>query len=63
MMISGVLFRLIVLLKVLILIFLGHLFRRAHAAQVCSNVGFAAVDSNFECSVAKAARQIVSERW
>jgi hypothetical protein len=33
-MISGVLFRLIVLLKVLILILLGHLFRRADAAQV-----------------------------
>jgi hypothetical protein len=38
-------------------------FRRADAAQVCSNVGFVAVDGVFECSVANAARQIVSERW
>ena len=38
-------------------------FRRADAAQVCSNVGFVEVDGVFECSVAKAARQIVSERW
>jgi hypothetical protein len=28
-----------------------------------SNVGFAPVDGPFECSVAMAARQIVSERW
>ena len=37
--------------------------RRADAAQVCNNVGFVAVDGVFECSVATAARQIVSERW
>ena len=38
--------------------------RRADAAQVCSNLGFVAVDGAFECSpAAKAARQIVSERW
>ena len=36
---------------------------RADAAQVCNNVGFLAVDGEFECSVAPAARQIVSERW
>ena len=41
----------------------GALFRRADAAQVCNNVGFVVVDGAFECSVAKAARQIVSERW
>ena len=38
-------------------------FRSTDAAQVCSNVGFVAVDGQFECSEAKAARQIVSERW
>jgi hypothetical protein len=27
-------------------------FRRADAAQVCSNVGFVEVDGAFECSVA-----------
>ena len=37
--------------------------RRADAAQVCSNLGFVVADGAFECSVAKAARQIVSERW
>jgi hypothetical protein len=40
--------------------------RRADAAQVCNHVGFVAVltvDGPFECSVAIAARQIVSERW
>ena len=37
--------------------------RRADAAQVCSNVGFVAVDGALECSAATAARQIVSERW
>ena len=37
--------------------------RRADAAQVCSNLGFVAVDGDFECSPAIAARQIVSERW
>ncbi len=31
--------------------------------QVCSYVGFVAVDGRFECSVAKAARQIVSKGW
>ncbi len=41
----------------------GASFRSADAAQVCSNVGFVAVDGVFECSFAKAARQIVSERW
>jgi hypothetical protein len=41
----------------------GASFRRADAAQVCNNVGFVVVDGAFECSVAKAARQIVSERW
>ena len=34
--------------------------RRADAAQVCSHVGFVAVDGEFECSFAIAARQIVS---
>ncbi len=38
-------------------------FRSADAAQVCNDVGFVDVDGVFECSVAKAARQIVSERW
>jgi hypothetical protein len=40
----------------------GASFRSADAAQVCSNVGFVVVDGVFECSVAAAARQIVSER-
>jgi hypothetical protein len=35
----------------------------ADAAQVCSNVGFVVGDGAFECSVALAARQIVTERW
>jgi hypothetical protein len=38
-------------------------FRRADAAQVCNDVGFVVVDGAFECSVAIAARQIVSKRW
>ena len=37
--------------------------RRADAAQVCSNLGFVAVDGPFECSPTTAGRQIVSERW
>ena len=37
--------------------------RRADAAQVCNDLGFVTVDGEFECSVAIAARQIVSERW
>ncbi len=37
--------------------------RRADAAQVCNNGGFVSFDGIFECSVAIAARQIVSERW
>ena len=41
----------------------GASFRSADAAQVYNNVGFLAVDGVFECSVATAARQIVSERW
>ena len=41
----------------------GALLRRADAAQVCNDVGFVVVDGAFECSVAKPARQIVSERW
>ena len=41
----------------------GASFRSADAAQVCSNDGFVLADGAFECSVAKAARQIVSERW
>ena len=41
----------------------GASFRSADAAQVCSNVDFAVHDGAFECSVAIAARQIVSERW
>ncbi len=41
----------------------GASLRRADAAQVCSNVGFVAVDGYFECSVATAAKQSVSERW
>jgi hypothetical protein len=36
--------------------------RRADAAQVCSDGGFVHVDGDFECSVAIAARQIVSKR-
>ena len=35
----------------------------ADAAQVCSDVGFVAVDGPFECSVATAERIMVSERW
>ncbi len=41
----------------------GASFRSAGAAQICSNVGLVAVDGVLECSVAPAARQIVSERW
>jgi hypothetical protein len=41
----------------------GASFGRADAAQVCSNIGVVAVVGAFECSVATAARQIVSERW
>ncbi len=42
----------------------GASFRSADAAQVCNNVGFVVEDDGvFECSEAKAARQIVSERW
>ena len=41
----------------------GASFRRADAAQVCSNVGIVALDGVIECSFAIAARQIVSERW
>ena len=41
----------------------GASLRRADAAQVCSNVGFVAVDGPFECRFAPAARQKVSERW
>ena len=41
----------------------GASFRSADAAQVCSNVGFILVDGVLECSVATAARKIVSERW
>ena len=41
----------------------GASFRSADAAQVCSDVGFVVVDGESECSVAIAARQIVSERW
>ncbi len=41
----------------------GASLRRADAAQVCNNVGVVAVDGEFECSFAQAARQIVSERW
>jgi len=41
----------------------GASLRRADAAQVCNHVGFAVVVGAFECSVAMAARQIVSERW
>jgi hypothetical protein len=33
----------------------------ADAAKVCNDVGFLAVDGQFECSFAVAARQIVSE--
>ena len=40
----------------------GASFRSADAAQVCNNVDFVAVDGPFECSVATAARQIVSEK-
>ena len=38
-------------------------FRSADAAQVCNDAGVVAVDGVIECSVAIAARQIVSERW
>jgi hypothetical protein len=41
----------------------GASLRRADAAQVCSDATFFVVDCNFECTVATAARQIVSERW
>ena len=41
----------------------GSSFGRADAAQVCSNFGFVEGDRAFECSFAKPARQIVSERW
>ena len=41
----------------------GASLRRADAAQVCNNIGFAFIDGVFECTFAKAARQIVSERW
>ena len=41
----------------------GASYRSADAAQVFSNVGFVEEDGPFECSVATAARQIVSERW
>jgi hypothetical protein len=41
----------------------GASLRSADAVQVCNNVGCVAVDGPFECSVAAAARQIVSERW
>ena len=41
----------------------GASFRSADAAQVCNDVGFVVVDGVIECSVASAARQIVSERW
>ena len=41
----------------------GASFRRANAAQVCSNVGSVVVDGVSECSITTAARQIVSERW
>ncbi len=40
----------------------GASFGRVDAAQVCNNVGFVEADGAFECSVGKAARQIVSER-
>jgi hypothetical protein len=36
--------------------------RRTDAVQVCSNVGMVPTDGPFECSVAIAARQIVSEK-
>ncbi len=38
-------------------------FRRADAAQVCNDVVFFFADGEFECSLAIAARQKVSERW
>ena len=42
----------------------GASFRRADAAQICNNGGFVLEgDGPTECSVATAARQIVSERW
>ena len=37
--------------------------RRADAAQVCSHVGFVAVDGALKRSFTITARQIVSERW
>ena len=37
--------------------------KRVDAAQVSSNVGLAHVDGQLECSVANAAKQILSERW
>ena len=42
----------------------GASFRRADAAQICNNGSFILEgDGPTECSVATAARQIVSERW
>ncbi len=41
----------------------GASFGCADVAQVCNDVGFVLVDGAFECSVAIAERQIVSERW
>ena len=41
----------------------GASFRSADAAQVCNKVGFVVNDGPFECSLASAARPIVSERW
>jgi hypothetical protein len=39
------------------------LMLHSDAAQVCSNVGLGIVDGQLDWGVAKAARQIVSEKW
>ena len=41
----------------------GASLRSADTAQVCSDIDFVVLDGAFECRVATAARQIVSERW
>jgi hypothetical protein len=39
----------------------GASLRRVNAAQVCSDVGFVAVDGQFECSFADSATQKVND--
>ncbi len=49
------------ILTTILLLRVSASFRGADAAEVCSNVGFVADDGAFECSAARAAKQIVSE--